>query len=339
MSFVGRGRWRLSLAVGLAAFLGACGGGGGGSTGEPAPGVRERPLALTQQNLGGASAAPSGAVETLLQFGQLAVDHTNRLISQAAARPLAETCPNGGLVTTTLLDDDLDGRPSAGDRLTVEWRDCGVLLIGFVLNGTMVVDLASVGSGPSRLLGALDLGGGVFVTDSTGSAPGLNAVFRGSLGFDWTRTDFRTSLRVESTLVDDFRLEFPAGGRIFTEAMRAFGVSKELHYDEARSVVSFALRLESDSLGGSVTATTPRALRSYLNTYTEEGSVEVRGADTALIRSARTSSPATSATSPNSTPMVTAALKPEDRWPGSTRSRVISGGMEPRVWGGRRSPM
>lgn len=286
MRFVGRSGWRLLLAAGFAALLGACGGGGGGggATGGPTPSVREQPLVLTQQNVGGASAAPSATAETLLQFGQLAVDHVNRLASDPAGRPRAETCPNGGLVTTTLLDADLDHQPSTGDRLTVEWRDCGVPLVGSVLNGTMVVDLVSVGSVPSRLVGTLDLGGGVFVTDGTGSAPGLNAVLRGSLRFDSTRTTFRTSLRVTSTPADDFRLEFPSGGKTFIEAMRAFDVSKELLYDEARSVVSLALRLESDSLGGSVTATTPRVFKSYLNTHPEEGGLEVRGAGAALIR-------------------------------------------------------
>ena len=258
--------------------LAACGGGGEDS---PAAGNRaaQTPLALTTGNMFAVATYGAGVGETVLQIGQLAVDHAQRFAVARATTSFTETCPNGGVVILTLTDRDGNGRASAGDTVTALFRDCGVPLLGETLAGEVAVDLAAAtGSPPSSLRGSVTLGSGLTIVGPPTASQGVTVKLLGSLAFDWTRSDTRTTLAVTSTAADDLRIVGTDKSVTVTDSIRAITASKALNYDQARSVVNVGLRFESESLGGSVTMSTPTAVKAYLNTYPEQGLIELRGA-------------------------------------------------------------
>lgn len=284
MSDVRRGRVKGAWLFAAVALLAGCGGGGGDAP-APAPSAVDSsgPLALNAANAADVATLSPSAGELVLQFAQVAVDGASRRLSSPTSQ--TQACANGGLVTTTLIDNDGNGVVSANDRVTIELRDCGMLLMGTVLSGTVVIDLAAAGAGPpATLRGEVSLGNGIAMTPPSGPVPGVTLAMEGSWSFQWSEDAFRTELTVTSSSADDLRLTGTGSSGSVTERFRALSVSKALHRDEARSIVQMLLRHESELLGGSIVLSTPQALTSYLNTYPESGQLEARGADAAVVR-------------------------------------------------------
>jgi hypothetical protein len=131
-------------ALGLAA-LAACGGGGGGGGNDP------QPVLLSTNNAGAAAddcvATGVGILttQTISTFGvpsspgvyflpRVIADAMEDLFADLAPMPggSVESCPDGGTVTATHVDADLDGEPSAGDQLRFVFEGCA--------DGDVVVD-------------------------------------------------------------------------------------------------------------------------------------------------------------------------------------------------------
>lgn len=266
------------MALLASAALGTgCGGGGGGQGGAAAP-VSATPLAITANNAASVAALAPAIGETVLTVAQFAVDSSRRFATRGNASPSVSACPNGGLLTVTLIDRDGDGVASAGDRISIESRDCAVPVITEVVTGTLQIDLGTpTGLPAGSLRGTVSLNDGLgFGASTTASARML-----GSLQFDWSSTVEQTRLHVTASTADDLRIlagGTASGSVASTESIRGYDLTKTLKYDEARSLISMALRYESDALKGSVVVSTPDPLRAYLNTYPEAGRVEVAGA-------------------------------------------------------------
>jgi hypothetical protein len=284
-----RRTWLAVATVVLGAWaLAGCGGGGGGGGSEGVPPVVSgpQPLQLTAQNLADVTANGVGVGESVLLIGQLAADVGSRLRTPGAGLTSTQTCPNGGLMIVTVQDRDGSGGFTAGDRLVAEMRDCGVATLSTVLAGTVTVDFTTADAAPSEALrGSIDLGNpGVSFSDASGPIPGVTVRLAGTLGFQWSRSDLATSLRVLSTTADDLRAVASGGGQVITESYRSLDLARNLRYDDARTSTTLAMRIESEALGGVVTMSTPLPLKSYLNTYPDDGRVELRGAGTGVIR-------------------------------------------------------
>jgi hypothetical protein len=267
-----------------ALVLGGCGG-GGGSDAPPPPTSGATPLALNDQNAVDAAISAAGSGEVVLQLGQLAADYAGRFTRAATPLAATETCPNGGVLALALRDRDGSGAASAGDTVNVDLHDCGVGLIGQVLSGAITIQVTAASAAPGvGVAGTLDFGNGASIVSSAGPVAGVTVQLLGTLAFDWQRTALRTTLAVASTAADDLRLVGSGNGKTITEALRAITASKSVRLDEARSVVSLALRNESDVMGGSVTLRTLQPLLAYLNTYPETGLLEVRGGGAGVVR-------------------------------------------------------
>ncbi|CAN5669660.1 hypothetical protein BH11PSE8_BH11PSE8_16990 [soil metagenome] len=275
----------LAALFAAAAVMTGCGGGGGGSTTVPAPApvppaaaTSATPLAITVATAGGFAELAPGIGEGILTVAQFAVDSTRRFAVRGTPSPSTSTCPNGGLLTVTLIDRDGDGVASPGDRISVEARDCAVPILTDIVTGAMQIDIsAPTGLPAASLRATVSLAEGLRFGATSTNATNL----LGSMQFDWSSTGLQTSLHVTTSSADDLRVVFSGttlGGAALTEAIRQPDLTKTLEYDEARAVVSMSYRYESDALQGSVVVTTPVALRSYLNTYPEAGRMEVTGA-------------------------------------------------------------
>lgn len=270
------------LAFGLAVGLVGCGGGGGDDA--PAPSTGAQPLALTPQTMGDVGASALAGGEAVLQIGQLAVDLTNRFVAASSAAAINESCPNGGTLALTLVDRDANGKPSTGDRVTAQLRDCAVPLVGNVLNGTIGFEIAAAtGGATTSLRGTLDFVDGVEIVAFSGAIPGVTVRLLGTLAVEGSRASARTRVAVASTSADNLRLSGTDGTRTITDAYRAIAASKLIAYDDARITVEMAYQLDSESLGGRLAVSTPQPLLAHLNTFPEEGRVEVRGAGATVL--------------------------------------------------------
>lgn len=280
-------RMRL-VRFGLAAcvVLAGCGGGGGG--GEPPPPDPASPLALNADVMPDAVLAATSGGESLLQVGQVVADYAGRLVTSGSAAPITGTCYDAGAFTVSLLDRDGDGKVSAGDRVSVDLVACGILLLGKHLSGTMMIEVAAVGTSPASLRGTVDLGAGLSVIEYYGASPGFGRRYLGTLAVEWTGDDFGSALKVTSTGAEDLRLVVDAvidnKPRRDIERLRAVTVSKTLQYDLARTTINLAFRYESEALGGSLTVRTLAPLKAYPNTYPDSGALEVAGAGAGRIR-------------------------------------------------------
>jgi hypothetical protein len=281
------GGW--AAVVVLSVLLAGCGGGGGGDSpaptpNEPSPAAdRTRPLALTTTNMADAATLLPGMGELTLTLAQYSADLTQRFASSGASATRDETCPNGGLLTLNLTDRDSDGRVSAGDSVIADLRDCGVPLVGEVLNGRISIDLvAATGLPTGSLRATMSLPGGLEIVDT--SRQGVVLSLQGSFGFDWSPQTFRTTLSVTPSAADDFRFMAVGSQGTIVEAIHTPNLSKSLRFDQARSVISMDFVYQSDLLGGSLTVSTPSPIQAYLNTYPETGSIEFAGAGGARLR-------------------------------------------------------
>lgn len=269
-----------ALAALFAAGLLTTGCGGGGAGGDAivtpsAPPAWTVPLAIDANNAAQLARLGPALGEAVLTVAQFGVDSARRFALPGESASVVTTCENGGLLTITLSDRDGNGTATAGDRITVEARDCLVPVITDIVTGTMQIDLdAPAGLATGGLRAAVALGDGLrFGSSSTGDSTLL-----GSLRFDWESTGVRTTLRVTPSASDDLRIVEGGGGTGRTEFVRQFDLRKTLKYDEARAETSVSYRYESQLLGGAVTVTTPAPLRAHLNTYPELGRIDVLGA-------------------------------------------------------------
>lgn len=267
-------------ALFAAAALSACGGGGSdnGAPSSPPPGSSATsPLLLDASTATIAAALAPSTGEAMLSIAQFAVDSVRRYARPGTTSPQAESCPNGGLLTVTMLDRDGNGIASAGDRISVTAHDCAVPVVTDIVNGTFDVELTAATSPPaSGFKGTIVLGSGL--TFGATSASSATIGLLGSMLFDWSSTDWRTGLHVTGAPGDDLRIVATVAGKSVTESIRVPDLAKTLNYDDARSSVTMAYRYDSEAFGGSLTISTPEPLLAYLNTYPDAGRIVVSGA-------------------------------------------------------------
>ena len=271
--------WRRLASAGAVAALTACGGGGGGTDGDggatPGPAPVPTTLVITADNMANIASLSTGWAESVLWFGEMAIDFAGRFRHSAADQ--SQSCPNGGVLALRLVDRDGNGRLSAGDAVVADLRECTVPIAGNVLVGTLTVEVASSVDAPRSMRGTVSLGpagvNAVFGTGPSAEYLGL----KGSVAFEGSTSDVATTLTVKSTAADDFSVSGRDGTRSVTERVREFDIARTLQYDEARARTRIQLRYDSEVLGGTVTVTTPQPLQAYLDTYPEQGQIVVRG--------------------------------------------------------------
>lgn len=272
----------------VAVALTACGGGGGDTVGPaPAPGPAPSgtaPLLLTADNGGGAAAAGAATGDAVLSVAQFAADSVRRFQRRAGTTTLSESCANGGLLSVTLTDRDGNGIASAGDRVSVMARDCSVPVLTDIATGTIEIELRDTTGLPGPALhGHVDFGAGLSFAGASATAQSETVKLAGSMLFETSSTDITSTLRALSSAADDLQVQAPRFGGVSAESIRDFTMSKALNYADARSVLSFDFRYESEAFGGSFHVSTPEPLRAYLNTYPEQGRMLVSGAAGSLI--------------------------------------------------------
>ena len=156
----------------VAVLLSGCGGGGGGGGGASAPTTAstepEPPPTLAVRVAGLGTDYATGAIESILETGQLAVDFLDKA-SRSAASTFVEPCSNGGRASVSLpVDANLDGKPGAGDTLRVILTNCSVQALGAVATGEFTVRLEAPPGGFVKAYRGLLAFGSSFDLEGTG---------------------------------------------------------------------------------------------------------------------------------------------------------------------------
>jgi hypothetical protein len=270
-------------AVGVLSFLAGCGGGGGGSdaaggssatpTGTaPQPSAGVATAALTVAKSAAIAKTVTGYPELILSLAQTAAERVRSLVQ---ADGVASQSGCGAPVEQVSLEDlDADGRPSAGDRVRIEYApQCTLWLSGRIVTGALVVSLSVTPTRGGTIAGTVSAPQALKLGDLQGGTAWLS----GSFSFEYTMSDSAYVVRVNPSAADDLKLESGTVGSGQVEAIRAPAFSKSVDFVNAHSTVSLAYRLDSTTLAGTVLVTTPGLLDGHVETKPSSGLIAVQG--------------------------------------------------------------
>ena len=278
----------------------ACGGGGGGDSSppptSPPPANQSRPpiatdsLALTSANAVDAATLVLGFAEITLAFGQIASDWTQamRLVSGTLVQTAA--CPGGGAQSLTLLDSDASGNVSKGDTVQAVLTNCYLPALEGAVTGSAVLQITSFNEGGIRDGGGLTLGPTFGFTDN-----GVGINFGGTFQYSLTDGRLGTLLRVTSP---NWSASLRDGSASAIETVRDVDASRSIRRDAARAETGIvAMRLVSELLRGTVTATSDAPLSSFFDRYPDSGRISIAGANGTAVLSLAGASASTASVS------------------------------------------
>ena len=284
-------------------LLVSCGGGGGGDSGSGGggatsgtpPPISAAPsglVSLTVGNVGDAAGTAVYAAELALMAGQALIDET---LSLGAERVGSRAVSCGDLIaskaTARLIDTDGSGAPSAGDRIDIDYDSCHSPRLDYVVRGRLSLLLSTLqAGGRTGLRGIIDFGsppGGL--TLASRSFPDAELLrLQGLVQLSYERSNFLTRLQVSAAADRELRLVYAASQGGANYRLSSFGFDKTTAYDQARSTLVLAARLEGNTMGGAVLLSTPRPLINYIGNYPEphagQGRIEIEGAGSARAR-------------------------------------------------------
>lgn len=291
------------VCAGMLASLAACGGGGGDSPSQPGADkvtitsanqdevVRASlsagmSVSLAQSRAGGVS--PAGiadrahALGGVVQRAMAAARVPRRGIASAAARPSisasdTEPCGAGGTITVSIDDKDGNNVISGGDVVTASFAQCKDSATS-AINGAISITLAGTPTA-TQLAATANFQNIVVVEDGvTSSIAGIVTVAENDLP-----SDTQTTLTVGSG-----GLAAATTSSGYNDSV-TFASGFVIRTDEATSgastSVSLSGTLSAQSLGGSITISTPQALvQLSSDSYPSAGQVIVTGASGSAVR-------------------------------------------------------
>jgi hypothetical protein len=243
----------------------ACGSGGGDDSNSiPLPPAAFSPLKLDQANAELAAVAGLVMASVPLTLAGLAAES----IRKVAARPddqFTEECPFNGAADYVFTDSNQDGGLGPGDRIRVTYRECLVSLFQQTGSGSFVITLdqpAESSTGDDRFYSG--------TMDARSLTPEVTSLFDFDLHFGLLEETHRAFGNVSFRLVID--------GTIYAETLLGLNAVKQANFETARNNVSFAGTLNSSLLEGSLQFDGSTSLSGFLNTYPEQGRIELIGA-------------------------------------------------------------
>ena len=275
--FGNRDRRGLCAAIATLALWG-CGGGGGGGSGSSAPAGPDGTVALplTTANISAVSSGSFSTVSTLLKVAMHASSEVARLARNGTLQ-LDYKCSSVGKAHYTLIDNDGNGVPSAGDVVQIDYTDCPLVYMDGPFDGTLIIRLASADD-PVRgaISGTIDFGAGLSSSDS------YNGKWFGTLDFQRVVTLLQDQVSVAATTANDlhrmFRLPNGVNSVDQLETYQNPQLSRVLQRDTARVTLTGSLGLESQRIGGRVDIALASELSAYLNSDPDSGSLTITGA-------------------------------------------------------------
>lgn len=282
----------LTLATTLLA-LAACGGGGGGG-GEtaapaPSPGDGKGPddtsagtLAFDANNAGRVAGYPLWASASVLAAGHANAEDARALLRAGVAQDEL-ACNPGGRVLRSWVDVDGNGVAGPGDRVQLVYERCARQGQSANFNGRVTLTLESFDAA-NGFAARWDLAAPGLAFETQGTA---DVALQGEARLQWSRTPAREALEVTGSGDQVLQLPF-AGLTAAADRLSEFRLTKQLRWDEARTLVEVAMRFDSPELGGSFGVRTTAPLRAWFDRQPEpfagQGGFEMRGRNQDTVR-------------------------------------------------------
>lgn len=278
------------IGLGLVTLLVACGGSGGGGGSSPtSPPIAQTgpatPLKIDSTNAQSATVLGVAFADIVLTLGQNSANAVQAKFSLNNTS-FQESCPNGGVVDFILIDTNGDGKPSVGETITINYRDCRVDVIDSIASGSVQILIRTPTLvGTKSLTGTTTFQTGFRLLDSTKTQSfGVS----GSFLFEFATDTLSRTLAIKSSATDDLKFSFDitttSGTTKITESLMALNLSKVLRRDTARSVNVLKYRLESGAMNGAISINTPTSISSFFDTYPEQGLIEISGASSSRLQ-------------------------------------------------------
>ena len=287
----------------LLATLAACGGGGGDAPSQPGGGkgtitsanqdqvVRASvsaglSVSMAQNRAGGASPASvadrSHALGTVMQRAIAAAQGSRKGIASATAHPAVsasdtQPCGVSGTLTVTIDDHDANNALSSGDVIAVSFAQCKDSATSSI-NGAISITLAGTPT-------ATQFTASANFQDIAVVQDGVTSTIAGNV----TVSENDTALDTLTTLsVGSGGLTAATASSGYNDSV-SFASGFVIQTDEATSgastSVSLSGTLSAQSLGGSITISTPQALvQLSSDNYPSAGQVIVTGASGSAVR-------------------------------------------------------
>ncbi|SUS06364.1 conserved exported hypothetical protein [uncultured Defluviicoccus sp.] len=301
-------------ALALIAACGGCGGGGDASAPPPAPATQvpisssnqtavarsvvsggvaltlAQPLAApgraTAQSVAGSASPMAGSALQAIAQRMVRLTLAHRQAPQRA-QPLAastdtEACSAGGSIATTFDDRDNNGDVSAGDVLTAAFAQCRET-DDSRLDGTVVLRVTAV---PANTATRVELRGSMSFQQLGAAFGGTTATLAGSVDFSAAVTE--SAVQMAMTVgADALRIGASSPGyseSVTYESGMRVTVGQALTGTQA---TTFTLdgSFSSQSLGGRITVSTPRAMTQVpTDDYPASGQIVATGAGGSQLR-------------------------------------------------------
>ncbi len=247
-------------------LLTACGGGGGGGSGPvpPPPAVQtpQDPLPITASNANGVIALDTRFTEVVVDLSALLLES---IVATAESGQTMITHPcDRGSVTVTLDDTNGNGLPGTNEGASVTATDCEDFDLRYIMSGTADVDFRS------------------FVLDAnTAAKTKMRATITSPMQFSdgGTEISFTGEMEIDAlydTVIQSLRFYQRFGDEIALRTVDTVGDNIDTYsgYEVTRGISgvgelakTIALEVESETLNGTVTCSTPTRLTAVLGVH------------------------------------------------------------------------
>ncbi len=276
----------IHLAAWLAPFLllTACGGGGGGGGSGPVtppPSVQtpQDPLPITASNA-------NGVIELDTRFTEVAVDLSSLVLDNIVATAESGQTTNTfacdrGSVTVTVNDENGNGLPGTNESAMLTATDCEDFDLRYIISGTVNLQFRS------------------FVLDAntaaktkiraTVTAPmqfsegGTEISLTGEMEIDALYDAIIQSLRFYQRFGDEIELRTVDAGGDNTDTYSGYEVTRGIS-GTGELAKTIALEVESETLNGTATCSTPTRLIAVLGDIPDSGQLRCSGAGNSAAR-------------------------------------------------------
>ncbi len=241
--------------------------------GQQPPRAPGQPLALDEANALDSAAVATTMIEGVLQLTELGAQII-QTVDRRSEIQFSDTCTNGGTTDYDFSDNDQDGKPSPGDSIRTTFSNCQLLSLNASATGEVVITLEPPTTPDlpedRNWKGQIDAS----LLDISISATGT-ATVAGNFGFEVAISLVAESRRAMGSA--DFIISDV--GVSITEKITTFDFKKSSSFESARYEISAAGLVDSEILNGVIEYDATMMLSGFLNTYPEQGRLELKGAN------------------------------------------------------------
>ena len=281
--------FRTALSVSLCVLLASCGGGGGGG-GTPPPtggggggGSGSGPTGeLSTANAALAVATGSAFVEAPVQIALAAIKNTVDLYDSALLSTQPDCRVSGLADSLTLIDNDGDFLPGAGDVVEQVYDGCVQEVLGDSAAGRMDVTLNAFTVTPALTVsGSLTIDIPEWLAFS--SDPNTAVLTAGQLVAAFSKDSAGEQLTVTTEGGADYQVLLSVGGETYLETITNLSISR--NRDALGSYqVSASFDLDSSLLGFTMACTTATAFSGDPGLFPDSGTLQCTATDSSAAR-------------------------------------------------------